>query len=395
MPAVRGTGEVELLTVVDHAPIPWGTVDGSLVVEYEHGLHLEAERKAAAQVERLGARNWKVEVRSGDPATTIAAAAKGSRARMVVVGLGAHGPAARLFGNETALRLMRISQVPVLAVHSNLRALPNRIMVAMDFGQSSIEAARLALEIAAPGATITLVHVVPWERKDYIPQSWFRAHEADVAAQLTRVAGWLDQASKRPMHQKILYGKPGPALLACAEDLDADLIVSGTHGRGFLGRLLGGETVSKLIRGAGRSMLVLPAAAAFQRIDDSDFQQFDAPAPLRQSRQDHPDWARKLEDFSRRNTGRRGRLEVDDPALGAQVQMTGYRFLGASYDSPSKRAQLMFGSVQGGGSHLGREISNIKSIEILSAPNGRDTALAIVSDDGQTLLVLEAAKEVD
>jgi hypothetical protein len=37
---------------------------------------------------------------------------------------------------------------------SNLRALPKRIVVAMDFSESSIEAARLAIEIAAPGATI-------------------------------------------------------------------------------------------------------------------------------------------------------------------------------------------------------------------------------------------------
>ena len=378
--------EVKVLTVVDHAPIPWGTVDRSLVMDYERGLHQEAENKAKAQLDRLGDKSWPVEVRSGDPATTIATLAKESHCRIVVVGLGGHGVAARFFGNETALRLMRVSQVPVLAVDSKLRELPRRIVVAMDFSEPSIEAARLALEIAAPGAAVTLVHVVPWERKDYIPQLWFREHEADVGAQLTRVTGWLDQGSKCRMHQKVLYGKPGPSLLACAEELDADLIVAGTHGRGILGRMLGGETVAKLVRGARRSVLVLPAAAAFQR--------FDQPEPASESREEHADWARKLDDFSRRNVGRRGRLEVDDPAIGAQVEMRGYRFLGAVYDSPSKRAQLMFGSMAGAGPHLVRGISNIKSVEILSdGQDDRDTALSITSDDGQTLLVLEAVKE--
>ena len=378
--------EVKVLTVVDHAPIPWGTVDRSLVMDYERGLHQEAESKAKAQLDRLGDKSWPVEVRSGDPATTIATLAKESHCRIVVVGLGGHGVAARFFGNETALRLMRVSQVPVLAVDSKLRELPRRIVVAMDFSEPSIEAARLALEIAAPGATVTLVHVVPWERKDYIPEHWFREHEADVGAQLTRVTGWLDQGSKCRMHQKVLYGKPGPSLLACAEELDADLIVAGTHGRGILGRMLGGETVAKLVRGARRSVLVLPAAAAFQR--------FDQPEPASESREEHADWARKLDDFSRRNVGRRGRLEVDDPAIGAQVEMRGYRFLGAVYDSPSKRAQLMFGSMAGAGPHLVRGISNIKSVEILSdGQDDRDTALSITSDDGQTLLVLEAVKE--
>lgn len=378
--------EVKVLTVVDHTPIPWGAIDRSLVMDYERGLHQEAQNKAKAQIARLGDKSWPVEVRSGDPATTIAALAKESRSRIVVVGLGDHGAAARFLGNETALRLMHVSEVPVLAVDSKLRELPRRIVVAMDFSEPSIEAARLALEIAAPGAIVTLVHVVPWERKDYIPEHWFKEHEAYVGAQLTRVTGWLDQGTKCRMHQRVLYGKPGPSLLACAEELDADLIVAGTHGRGLLGRMLGGETVAKLVRGARRSLLVLPAAAAFQR--------FDQLAPERDIREEHAGWAQKLDEFSRRNAGRRGRLEVDDPALGAQLEMTGYRFLGAVYDPPSKRAQLMFGNTGRGGPHLVRGISNIKSVEILfDEHDDRDSALSITSDDGQTLLVLEVIKE--
>lgn len=382
---LRDKREVKLLTVVDHAPTPWGTVDRSIVMDYERGLHEEAANKARAQRDRLGDKDWNVEVRSGDPATTIATLAKETHSRMVVVGLGGHGAAARFFGNETALRLMRVSQVPVLAVDSKLRGLPQRIMVAMDFREASIEAARLALEIAAPNAIVTLVHVVPWERKDYIPEHWFRKHEANIDSQLTRVTGWLDQSSEYPIHQKILYGKPGPSLLACAEELDADLIVAGTHGHGFVGRMLGGQTLAKLVRGARRSVLVLPAAAAFQR--------FDRPLRESESPQEEVDWTRQLDQFSRKNVGRRGRLEVDDPAVGAQVEMTGYRLLGASYDSPSKRAQLMFGSTERDGPHLVRGISNITWVEILSDDHGRDTVLSIASGDSQTLLVLESEKQ--
>jgi nucleotide-binding universal stress UspA family protein len=377
--------EARLLTVVGHAPIPWGTVDRSLVMDYERGMQKEAESKAKTQRDRLGDSNWSVEVRSGDPATTIATLAKESRSRIVLVGLGGHGAAARFFGNETALRLMRVSEVPVLAVDSKLRELPKRIMVAMDFRESSIEAARLALEIA-PDAAVTIVHVVPWDRREYIPEHWFREHEADVGAQLARVAGWLNQGSKRPIHQKVLYGKPGPLLLACADELDADLIVAGTHGRGALGRILGGETVAKLVRGARRSVLVFPATAAFQG--------FDRPTTEPKPREEHADWSQTLDDFTRRNRGRRGRLEVDDSALGAQVEMTGYRFLGAVYDRPSRRAQLMFGSEGRVGPHLVRGISNIKWVEILGGGSGdRDTVLSIANDDGQTLLLLESDKE--
>jgi nucleotide-binding universal stress UspA family protein len=258
-------GEVKVVTVVDDTPIPWGSVDRSVIMDYKRGLSQEARIRTQAQLDRFGDKQWTFEVRSGNPATTIAALGKESRSRIVVVGLGGHGAAARLFGNETALQLMRISQVPVLAVDSKLKALPRRILVAMDFSEASIEAARLALEIAAPQAIVTLVHVVPWERTEYVPERWFRDHEAHVGAQLTRVTGWLDQGCNYRMHQKTLYGRPAPSLLACAEELDADLIVAGTHSRGFIGRVLGGETLSKLVRGARCSMLVLPAIAAFRQ----------------------------------------------------------------------------------------------------------------------------------
>jgi hypothetical protein len=74
--------------------------------------------------------------------------------------------------------------------------------------------------------------------------------------------------------------------------------------------------------------------------------------------------------------------------------MTGYRFLGAVYDAPTKRAQLMFGSTELAGPHLVRGISNIKSIDVLSdRAEDKDTALSIVSDSGQTLLLLDRVEE--
>lgn len=379
--------EVIALTVVERTPIPWGGVDRSVVLEYERGRLLEAQRKVAAQVERLGSKTWTIEVRSGDPTTTISAMAKESGARLLVVGLGGHGPAARFFGNETALRLMRACHTPVLAVDTRMRALPNRIVVAMDFGEASIESARLALDIAAPGATLTLVHVVPWERRGYVPQSWFREHEAYIAGQLKRVAGWLDHDTGMRIHQQVLYGKPGSKLLAFAEELHADLIVAGTHGRNFLGRMLAGQTVSKLVRGAARSVLVFPHGAAFKRLEQ--------PLPENGVVENHTEWIRKLDDFSRRNTGRRGRLEIDDPALGAQLEMVGYRFLGASYDVPTKRAQVMFGNLDGVSPHLVRGISNVRSVDILrDEENDSDRALSIVSEDEQTLLLFEGTRGV-
>src|SRR4051812_27855358 len=210
---------VATLTVVEEPRAPWGGADNDLVNEYQKALCAEALSKATTQISTFGSPDWSVDVRSGDPATIISDDAEQADARLVVVGLGGHGPAARLFGSETALRLVRMSRTPVLAVAAKFREAPKRILVAMDFSEASIEAARLSLELAAKDATIVLAHVVPWERREYIPEEWFRSHESAVGSELARVTRWLDEDRRFRIGHRILYGKPASALLAYAEEL--------------------------------------------------------------------------------------------------------------------------------------------------------------------------------
>jgi len=385
--AARDGSEIRVVTVVDRLPMPWGGVDRHVVSEYEKSLQTEAIGKARRQIASFGLESWPVSVQTGDPATRITALAKDVDARLVLVGLGGHGATARLFGSETALRLVRVSHTPVLAVAPQLRDLPRRIVVAMDFSEASIEAARLALELAAKDATVSLVHVVPWERKEYIPEDWFRAHEERVGGELTRVIRWLDESKKFHTSPRILYGKPASALLAYAEEFGADLIVAGSHGRGLVGRLLAGQTIAKLIRGARCSVLVLPAAAAFRL--------YETPASSNTPSAQAKEWVKRLDEFSRRNLARRGRLEVDSPDMGAQVEMSGYRLLGACFEPRNERAMLMFGDASSDGPHLVRSVSHVKSVDVLrgTGPNGADVALAIKHDGGQTLLVLDDSDE--
>ncbi len=261
--SARTKSDIKVLTVVDQLPIPWGALDSVIAVDYEHGLKAEALNTVRQQIASFGDDKWTVRVESGDPAETIAARAKGCDAMLVIVGLGGHGATSRVFGSETALRLVRLSETPVLAVEPRLTRLPKRILVAMDFSEASIEAARLALELADESSTMVLVNVVPWQLTPFVPDAWVRTQEASVGAQLSRVVGWLNRRSGFRIGQRILYGRPGVTLLKYAEELDVDLIATGTHGRTAAKRLLGGLTVDKLIRGARCSVLVFPAAAAF------------------------------------------------------------------------------------------------------------------------------------
>jgi nucleotide-binding universal stress UspA family protein len=377
---------VMVLSVVNEAPIPWGNVDRGLIVDYQRELYADAMRRALSQVARVGRAEWKVEVRYGNPGDIIAAVAKECGARLVLLGLGDHSVSARIFGNETALKAMRNSRVPVLAVDASLTAPPKRIVVGMDFREASIEAARTALRFAAPDATLILAHAIPWERKEYIPEKWLSDYEAHVTEQLFRVGGWLAGSGSARIEHRILYGRPGAALPALAEKVNADLLVSGTHPHNSFARVVFGETLSRLVRGANRSLLVLPASAAF-----SSFDTVSAAAPPVAA---EPEWPAKLDQFTRRNAARFANLEVEDRDLGAQVEMHGYRFLGASYDPPTRRAQLMFGASEVDGPHLSRGISNVKSIEVLAGGSeSADAALSIVSDAGQTLVLFQRTAE--
>ncbi|MEX2110272.1 MAG: universal stress protein [Gemmatimonadaceae bacterium] len=261
----RTKSDIRVLTVVDELPVPWGTPDSASAIEYERSLRAEALDTVRRQIQSFGDSKWPIDVRSGDPAETITARAVECDAKLAVVGLGGHGGTARLFGSETSLRLARVSRTPVLAVEPHLTYPPKRILVAMDFSEASIEAARLALELADESGSMVLAHVVPWRRTPYVPEEWIRTHEESVSSQMSRVIGWLNRQSPFRIGQRILYGRPGHTLLKYAEELDADLIATGTHGRSGEKRLLGGQTVDKLIRGARCSVLVFPAAAAFQR----------------------------------------------------------------------------------------------------------------------------------
>ena len=77
-----------------------------------------------------------------------------------------------------------------------------------------------------------------------------------------KVAGLLDelfgdQAQGLPaLELHVVAGGPGPRIVRLAAELDADLIVVGTHGRSGARRLLEGSVAEAVVRRAGCSVLV-------------------------------------------------------------------------------------------------------------------------------------------
>jgi nucleotide-binding universal stress UspA family protein len=320
-----------------------------------------------------------VDMYDGDPAAVVARLAHRAGASLIVCGLGRHSVVDRILGDETALRLVRLADVPVLAVAEAAGGAPTSIVVACDFSETSLRAARLAAALAAPGATIYLVHVAPRRSSDE-RDAWGRGYDEDARDALARTRKQLRCEDKTIVQPVILDGETVPELLRFAHDVHADLIATGSHGHGFITRMLVGSVATRLVRASRRSILTVPHAAAL-----TDARTAVVPPLGRSVPRD--DWDMALFELTTRNAGRRTLLEVDDAEIGAQAQEFDYQFRGAAFDHNDGRLTLMFGGDDfGDGHHLTRGIARPTALDVLTERGGRDLAVRIAHGKGQTLL---------
>lgn len=98
-------------------------------------------------------------------------------------------------------------------------------------------------------------------------------------------------------------------------------------------------------------------------------------------------WPQLLKEFSRRNAGRRTRLQIDDADYGAQWSELELRFRGAAYEPRYVRVELMMsdGSLT---DHLTHSVEAVTQLDVRQDASGRDEVLRLAHPGGQTLLFL-------
>lgn len=377
----EATDAVRVASVLRPVPIVSPEAQLPMSPDVEATRRADLKRSVVDQMGRVwtNADDVDVELYEGDPATTIARVARDANATMIVSGLGRHRVVDRLFGDETALRLIRVSAVPVLAVSSAFTRLPGRIVVAVDFSETSLRAARMALQVAAPEATIYLAHVAPRDSTLYDWNGGGSSYKQDAGEALQKIREQLRVPDGVTVQRVLLQGDPATELLAFATSVNADLIATGSHGHGFVARMLIGSVTTRILRCSTCSVLTVPHAAAMTRIRTTV-------APPEVKSLPRREWSDRLDEFTRRNAGRRGVLEVDDPEIGAQAQEHDYPLLGATYDPADSCVDIMLGELGDVQRHLTRSIGNVSAIDVLTDEKGRDIALRIAHGAGQTLL---------
>jgi len=128
-----------------------------------------------------------------------------------------------------------------------------QMLTATDGSEASMKALEFAVDLAGwKGATLTLVHVVPSDRVRDDEVYW-----DDADQEILSQAGEL--ARERGVEAKCVMcsGNPAEAIAKLADEVDADLVVLGSRGRGRVAGTLLGSVSRGVLDRAHRPVLVV------------------------------------------------------------------------------------------------------------------------------------------
>ena len=241
--------------------------DASRIMDLTARVSGALAERVAAKTGRTG-KDVRLLVESGAPHATIVRKAEELGAGLVVVGShGAEGFGRRLLGN-VADRVVRHAHCPVLV--ARWQPGKGKILVATDLSDPSFPAIDAGAELAkGTGAELTLLHVVERVDEAFRARAWGGEIAWPDPAPLTsdevqrRVGDTLRAlASNRGIAAdvRVMEGSPAAAIVQAAEDLSAELIVVGCHGRTGLLRMLLGSVAERVVAAAPCSVLAVRLA---------------------------------------------------------------------------------------------------------------------------------------
>lgn len=197
--------------------------------------------------------------RPGRPGIVLDQVAREQTAGLIVVGARHHGALARGLGGSTAHQLVRTAAVPVLVVGASSHA-PQRVLVATDLftaAAPTLSTARRYAELFH--ASMRVVHVVePAKFPTVVPLSLDeRVVEERARAEFERLVE-LEQPDIPAEDRIVRRGRADEEIAEEVAASRADLLVVGSHGRGWIDRLLIGSTTERLLNRLPTSLLVVP-----------------------------------------------------------------------------------------------------------------------------------------
>jgi nucleotide-binding universal stress UspA family protein len=266
-----GCESLDLLHVIDRLALESLRHLAEPLVDTEQHL-MDSSRRQLAEVERrlsdtYGVRVMTLTLNVGRAHNEIAHYAKLLKAGLVVLGAHSGGAVRDLFVGSTVDKVLRTLPCPLLIVRLEPRAPYQRILVGVDFSESSRRALETARNIA-PHASVTVLHAVevPLEKKLKFDADRIEAYRAELRVRKSdEMLKLVSAASNDSVSwtRVVESGAPADVILKKAHALEADLIIIGKHGRaGWEDMLIGGVT-KQIIQYAPCDVLVVePVGAA-------------------------------------------------------------------------------------------------------------------------------------
>ena len=130
----------------------------------------------------------------------------------------------------------------------------SHVLVPYDGSEQADEALDFAFE-EHPDATVTVVHVIDPVEAGYTSQptafgqaeEWFETAKDDAETMLDAVRERADEAGV-PLDTAVEVGRPSRAIVEHADEVGADQIVMGSHGRSGVSRILLGSVAEAVVR---------------------------------------------------------------------------------------------------------------------------------------------------
>lgn len=207
-------------------------------------------------------------IRDGFADTALAETAGDLGADLLIVGTHGRSGLKRFFLGSISERVVRLSQCDVMVARARDDGSGGyrRILVPTDFSAPSSRALELALDLAAPGASVELVHFWQVPVVAATPYAPFRAAEDALATVREAMVEAAEQGGRNLLERHRRSGvdlsyhaveaSPAHGIQERLAHGDYDLVAVGSHGRRGIRRWLLGSVAELTVRHAPCSVLV-------------------------------------------------------------------------------------------------------------------------------------------
>ena len=200
-------------------------------------------------------------VQFGPAAVVLRQVIQERRPGLLVLGGKHHTALERWLGSSTSLHVVRTSEVPVL-ITAGAPTAPQRVLVAADLSKAAGPTVALAERFARlVGAQLRVITVFePLPNLPGIPP--MDAEEYYALAQETLERDIWPLVKRQGIDRLVRHGMVVDTLLREATEWQADVLVVGSHGKGWAQRVLLGSVTERLINHLPTSLLVAPVGVA-------------------------------------------------------------------------------------------------------------------------------------